>query len=210
MLVVPLVVPRVCMALDKLRAADPKKFQTYAQLALAIAVLAITIIGIPLAAALGIGYAALLVLLFGWGAVVGHALLGERFFERFKGGAATLMQAVVWGLAAMTGARILSDLVHVVPGFGFLGGTVRFAIVVVVAVITTIGAGALVLAEHRRRTVQDWWRGGEGRWWHRRRTPAPAHVEVTPVMTTPAPAPAFANPAAHTAWPRYSCSLRPA
>ena len=126
-------------------------------LALVIAVLCITIIGIPLAAAVAVGYCAFFVLAALWGTIVGYGVLGQRIYPRFKGGTATLLQALLWGGIALHAMRIASDLFHVVPLFGFVGGLFTFVHFVLLATLGTLGAGALVRGEYQRRSLQNWW-----------------------------------------------------
>lgn len=126
-------------------------------LALVIALLCITIIGIPLAAAVAVGYAAFFVIASLWGSVVGYGVLGRRLYPRFKGGEATLMQSVLWGAVALHGLRIASDLLHIVPLFGFVGGLLTAMHFVALITLGTLGAGALVRGEYQRRSLQTWW-----------------------------------------------------
>jgi hypothetical protein len=126
-------------------------------LALVIALLCITIIGIPLAAAVALAYAAFFFLASLWGVIVGYAVLGHRLYPRLKGGQATLMQAVLWGAVALHGLRIASDLFHIVPLFGFLGGLLTAIHFVAIFALGTLGAGALVRGEYQRRSLQTWW-----------------------------------------------------
>jgi len=126
-------------------------------LALVIAVLCITIIGIPLAMAVALGYAAFFVLATLWGSVVGYGVLGHRLYPRFKGGQATLLQSVLWGGIALHALRIAGDLFKVVPVFGFVGGLLTFVYFVLLVTLGTLGAGALVRGEYQRRSLQTWW-----------------------------------------------------
>lgn len=126
-------------------------------LALVIALLCITIIGIPLAAAVAVAYAAFFILASLWGSVVGYGVLGSRLFPRFKNAQPDLLQAVIWGGVAIHGLRIAGDLLHVVPLFGILGGLFTFMHFVLAVTLGTLGAGALVRGEYRRRSVQNWW-----------------------------------------------------
>ena len=126
-------------------------------LALVIAVLCITIIGIPLAAAVAVGYCAFFVLAGLWGAVVGYGVLGQHIHARFKGGPATLLRSLIWGGIALQGLRIASDLFHVIPLFGFVGGLLTFVHFVLFVTLATLGAGALVRGEYQRRSLQNWW-----------------------------------------------------
>jgi hypothetical protein len=126
-------------------------------LALVMALLCITIIGIPLAAAVAVAYVAFFVLAGLWGSIVGYGVLGGRLYPRFRQGTASLMQAVVWGAIALHGLRIAADLFHIVPLFGFLGGLLKFMYFVIALALGTLGAGALVRGEYRRRSLQNWW-----------------------------------------------------
>lgn len=126
-------------------------------LAIAVAILCITIIGIPLALAALLGYAAFIAIAMIWGSIVGYTLLGDHVFTRFKGSKPTLLRAALWGVAAVLGLRIVADILNVVPLFGFFGGLVRVIGIAASAVLATLGAGALVRGEYQRRTVQTWW-----------------------------------------------------
>jgi hypothetical protein len=126
-------------------------------LALVIAVLCITIIGIPLAAAVALAYCGFFVLAALWGTVVGYGLLGRRIYPRFRDGSATLFQSLLWGGIALHGMRIASDAFHVVPVFGFVGGLLTLIHFILVVSLGTLGAGALVRGEYQRRSLQTWW-----------------------------------------------------
>lgn len=126
-------------------------------LALVMALLCITIIGIPLAVAVALAYAAFFVVAGTWGAVVGYGILGHRLYPKFKGGQATLIQAVLWGGIALQGLRLASDFFHIVPLFGFVGGILTAFHVIGALVLGTLGAGALVRGEYDRRSLQTWW-----------------------------------------------------
>ena len=155
-------------------------------LALVIAVLCITIIGIPLAAAVAVAYAAFFVLATLWGTIVGFGVLGHRLYPRFKGGQATLITAVLWGGVALGGLRIAGDLLHVVPVFGFVGGLLKFVHFVVLAALGTLGAGALVRGEYQRRSLQTWWQ--------RMRPPGAPRTDMPPRYDVPPPPPPPPSP----------------
>jgi hypothetical protein len=150
-------------------------------LALVIAILCITIIGIPLAAAVAVAYAAFFILSALWGSVVGYGVLGGRLFPRFKNAQPNLLQAVIWGGVAIHGLRIAGDLLHVVPLFGILGGLFSFMHFVLAVALGTLGAGALVRGEYRRRSVQNWWA--------RMRPPTGAPGDMPPTPPPPPPPP---------------------
>ena len=126
-------------------------------LAIAMALLCITIIGIPLAAAVAVGYVAFFVVAAFWGAVVGYTLIGRQVHARLKGPVPSLAVAAIWGVIAVQALRVGAALFHIVPFFGFVGGLVKVVYIVVSIVLFTLGAGALVLSEYRNRTIQDWW-----------------------------------------------------
>ena len=149
-------------------------------LALVIAVLCITIIGIPLAAAVAVGYCAFFMLAGLWGTVVGYGVMGQLVFRRFKGGPPTLLQSLIWGAFALHSLRIASDLFHVVPLLGFVGGLLTFVQFVLFACLATLGAGALVRGEYQRRSLQNWWS---------RMRPAGATRNDVPPPPPPPPAP---------------------
>jgi len=157
-------------------------------LALVIALLCITIIGIPLAAAVAVGYVAFFVVAAVWGAVVGYALLGGELHQRFKGSAPTIVRAAIWGVVAVVGLRVVASLFHIVPLFGFVGGLVKFVAGALTVLLATLGAGALVRSEYLRRTVQDWWNRA------RPNIPGQRRADMPPTMHTadavpPPPAP---------------------
>jgi hypothetical protein len=150
-------------------------------MALVVAVLCITIIGIPLAVAVAVGYCAFFVLAALWGVVVGYGVLGQRLYPRFKGGTATLLQSLVWGAIALQGIRIVGDLFHVVPLFGFVGGLLTFIHFVLALLLGTLGAGALVRGEYQRRSLQNWW--------SRMRPAGTSRNDVPPPPSPPPPPP---------------------
>ncbi len=126
-------------------------------LAIAMVLLCITIIGIPLAAAVAVGYVAFFVVTTFWGCVVGSTLIGRLVHARFRGPVPSLAVAVIWGVLSLQGLRIGAELFNVIPFFGFVGGLVKVVYMLVSLVLVTLGAGALVLSEYRNRTLQNWW-----------------------------------------------------
>jgi len=156
-------------------------------LAIVMAILCITIIGIPIAAAAAVAYVAFFIVAGVWGSVVGYALIGRQLHSRLKGGAVTLVGAAMWGVVALHGLRIIGDVFHVVPLFGFLGGLFTFVSIAVGAVLATFGAGALARSEYRRRTVQNWWQRARPRKDARDdEFPAPARARVDAAPTASA------------------------
>lgn len=167
---------------------------------IAAALLCITIIGIPLALAAILGLGLFFAIAVIWGTISGFALLGGQVFTRFKGGEPTLLRAAIWGVVCVVGLRILSDVLHILPLFGFLGGLVSFIRYVLWAILMTLGAGALVRAEYQRRTVQSWWQQSQ---FNRRRAtgvddypPPPPGAAPTSASVPPPPPPAASPPSA--------------
>ena len=154
-------------------------------LALVVALLCITIIGIPVAIAALVAYVALMVLLVVWGAVVGYALLGQRLHQQFKGAPATLLASAIWGLAALYALRLVADMFHFVPAFGLLGGLIKFVAIAGSMLLTTFGAGALVRSEYNRRTVQNWWRRARPGSIKREDSPPPSPPPAPPAPGDP-------------------------
>lgn len=166
--------------------------------AIAAALLCITIIGIPLAIAALVGLALFFAIAVIWGTISGFALLGGQVFTRFKGGEPTLLRAAIWGVICVVGLRVLSDVLHILPLFGFLGGLVSFIRYVLWAILMTLGAGALVRAEYQRRTVQSWWQQSQ---FNRRRAtgmddypPPPPQASAGATQAAPPPPPAPQSP----------------
>ena len=157
--------------------------------ALVSAVLCITIVGIPLAIALLLGYFVLLGLLLVWGATVGCALLGERLAARQAAVPPTLVRIAVTGVLALLGAILIGDLLHLIPVIGFIGTLVKVVAWAAFVWLTLFGAGAMIRSEIQRGSLQDWWR--------RIRpakvpvhTPATsAHASAAEVVPEPSPAP---------------------
>ena len=154
-------------------------------LALVMAVLCITFIGIPLAVAVAVAYFAFFCLAAVWGVIVGYGVLGQRIYPRFKSGVPTLLQSLIWGGIALHALRIASHLFHVVPVFGFVGGLLTFVHFVLIVLLGTLGAGALVRGEYQRRSLQNWWS---------RMRPAGAPRNDMPPPPPPPPPPAPPSP----------------
>jgi len=159
-------------------------------LALVIALLCITIIGIPLAAAVAVGYVAFFVVAAVWGTVVGYTLLGGELHQRIKGSAPTIVRAAIWGVVAVVGLRTVGSLFHVLPIFGFVGGLVKFVAAAMTVLLATLGAGSLVRSEYLRRTVQDWWNRARPNIPGQRRGDGPSTMHTGDSVPPPPPPPA--------------------
>jgi hypothetical protein len=125
-------------------------------LCLVVAILCITIIGIPVALAALFAYGVLLVVLLMWGFVVGAAWLGRQI-DRQAGG--TLLRHAIIGAVAIIGTRAFGHLLGVIPFLGFLGGFLRVVSWIVSSIVGTLGAGALLRSEFASGMLGRWWRG---------------------------------------------------
>jgi hypothetical protein len=163
-------------------------------LCLVVAILCITIIGIPVALAALFAYGVLLVVLMLWGWVVGAAWLGRQI-DRQAGG--TLMRHAMIGGAAIIGMRAVGHLFGVVPFFGFFGGFLRVISWISSGIIGTLGMGALLRSEFASGILGRWWRG-----WRAAPVPAGAMlVPSGPVSAPPLSSGEFAPPPAPPAPP---------
>jgi hypothetical protein len=151
-------------------------------LCLVVAILCITIIGIPVALAALVAYALLLMLLLLWGFVVGAAWLGGHLPRGPGGMEITPMRAAVTGAVLIIGGRALGHLLHAVPGIGVLGGFIVVISWITSSLVGTLGAGALLRSEFATGVVGRWWRG----------TRTPRAQFATP--GAPAPAAGYAAP----------------
>jgi len=149
-------------------------------LALVIAILCITIIGIPLALIALLGYFVFFALLVLWGYAVGAAGLGERLLERRGETNPSLTRAAVAGVIAIGGLAIIGSALKwldFLPLMGLLSGLVAATVVLGTIVLTSMGAGAWMHTEFTTGTLGRWWRGSSGRM---RRTPPPEGPATPP------------------------------
>ena len=127
-------------------------------LCLVVAILCITIIGIPVALAALFAYGVLLVVLVLWGFVVGAAWLGRQI-DHSQTGAGSLLRHALIGTLVVIGMRSIGHLFGVVPFLGFLGGFLRVVSWIVSGIIITLGAGSLLRSEFASGLLGRWWRG---------------------------------------------------
>ena len=158
-----------------------------------VAILCITIIGIPIALAVVLAYVLGMMLLVLWGYVVGAAVLGERLSRQLGRSAASLTLMAAWGIVAVTSIRVVGHLFGGLPMGGFPGGMLVLLATVLGCALTTIGAGALLRTQWRRETLDQWWPG-------RAAAPAGGAPPTPPSAPPPAapPAPGGAPPPAWT------------
>ncbi len=163
-------------------------------LALVVAILCITIIGIPLALAVLLGYVLTLLLLAVWGYVVGTAVLGERLARQLGRPAPSLTLMAVWGIVALTAIRVVGHLFGGIPMGGAAGGMLVVLSTVLAGVLVTIGAGALLRTQARRDVLGRWWTGARTA-----PTPAPAGGASPPGpgATPPPPPPPPVSPGSY-------------
>ena len=175
-------------------------------LALLVAFLCITIIGIPLAFAALLGYALFFMVFGAWGFIVGAGGLGAAIAGRQDGAAAGataagamtpagIRRAVLVGTAVLAGSLVLATLLGLPRMLGPLRGLgIALCVITVITMcLTTLaGGGAWLRSEFQT--------GMLGRWWQRRRVAGVGTVPpVPPPVASPPPAPsppsAFEPPA---------------
>ena len=165
-------------------------------LCLVVAILCITIIGIPVAIAALLGYILLIFVVLFWGFIVGATWLGSqtggRPFTIPPGGATTLRYALI-GTTAVIGLRALGHLIGMIPFFGFLGGFLVVVGWILSWTVGTLGAGALLRSEFASGHLGRWWRGRSA---HHPVVPTPAPAaapgivpaNMPPIASAPSPA----------------------
>jgi Polymer-forming cytoskeletal len=128
-------------------------------LALVVAILCITIIGIPVAIAALMAYALFLIVLTFWGFIVGAAWLSGQV-----GGTIgkTLLYLALTGTLLIVGMRAIGHLIGVAPFLGFLGGMIVVVGWCLSGAATTLGAGALLRSEFASGQLGMWWRRWRG------------------------------------------------
>jgi len=142
-------------------------------LSLVVAILCITIIGIPLAIVALLGYFVFFALLVLWGYAVGAAALGERLLQRRGETNPGLARSAVAGVIAIGGVSIIASVLKwmdVIPLVGVLSGLITATVVLGSIVLMSMGAGAWMRTEFTTGTLGRWWRGSGNRL---RRTPPP-------------------------------------
>jgi hypothetical protein len=166
-------------------------------LCMLVALLCITIIGIPLAIGALFGYFAFLGVLWMWGFVIGAAAIGERLTSRGAVAAmpgvpasavagvapapaeapvapSGLTRAALSGVLIICGAVLLGSIFHRI-GLGAIGTLLIVLSWITFSGVTMIGAGAWLRAEFQAGTLTRLWG-------HRRKAgaPAPAAAAATP------------------------------
>ena len=148
-------------------------------LALVVAILCITIIGIPLAIAVLLGYVLAIVLLVVWGYVVGAAVLGERIARQLGRSVPSLTLMAVWGVVSLTVIKVVGHLFGGIPMGGAAGGMLVVLAAVITGVLMTVGAGSLLCTQLRRDSLSRLWPGARAAVGHAS-GPAPAAAPAAP------------------------------
>jgi hypothetical protein len=171
-------------------------------LAFVVALLCITLVGIPVALGALIAYAGLLVILAGWGVVVGYAALGHRFARGSGRPGGSLTRSAILGAFIVHILLVMGNMLHLIPFMGGFGTLVRVLGIVGYSVLVLLGVGALLRSKFGQGPAGRWWPpqhlfgslGGDataaaagGAWWAPGGAPAPA--PPSPAMTPMAPPP---------------------
>jgi hypothetical protein len=177
-------------------------------LCMLVALLCITIIGIPLAIGALFGYFAFLGVLWMWGYVIGAAAIGERLTRRSAAVASVgtmpgvtpeaatasapsgLTRAALSGVLLISGAGLLGSLFHL-TGLGAIGTLLKVLSWITFSGVTLVGAGAWLRAEFQAGTLARLWGRRKGN----EQTTA-ASAATPPVATPESGASAVASPPA--------------
>lgn len=125
-------------------------------LALVVAILCITIIGIPVAIGVLFAYVGLLIVGGGWGYVVGATALGERLSTR-GGVRPTLMRSAITGVLAIQGTMVVTAMLGGLPIIGWMASLVFVIVMVTFSVVTLLGIGALIRSKFGLGPQAVWW-----------------------------------------------------
>ncbi|NOT32815.1 MAG: polymer-forming cytoskeletal protein [Candidatus Eisenbacteria bacterium] len=126
-------------------------------LAIAMVILVVTIIGIPVAIGAFFTYIALIILVAGWGYVVGAAALGERVAANRGQAAPTLLRSAITGIVIIQGAMLVSEMLHHMPLLGWIGGILWVLAMVAYSGVALLGIGAIVRSKFGQGEGGQWW-----------------------------------------------------
>lgn len=131
-------------------------------LALVMALLCITIVGIPLALAALVGYLLFFAVFWIFGLVVGATVIGERIAANRGVPAMPVWQSALLGVLLVGGARFLGRLFEItgVPGLDGLGKVLVVLTILAAIVLGTMGGGAWLKWEFSEGLFGRW----RGRW----------------------------------------------
>lgn len=151
-------------------------------LALVVAILCITIIGIPLALIALLGYFVFFALLLLWGYAVGTAALGARLLERRGETSPSLVRSAAVGVIVVGALAILGSVLRwldFLPLMGVLSALAKAMVILAFIILTSMGAGAWLHTEFTTGTLGRWWRGSGNRM-RRNPPPPPAGPDAPP------------------------------
>lgn len=157
-------------------------------LAVVMVLLAITLIGIPLAVAAALGYALFYVVFALFGLTIGAAVVGEWLAARRGGGPMPVWRYALFGVLLLAGIQFVGRLFEVVGVFGFHGlGTLLSVLAATAgAVLALIGGGAWLKWEFTEGLFGQW----RGRWQGRNGRTVTAAAPAGPAPPPPPPPPA--------------------
>ena len=167
-------------------------------LALVVALLCITIIGIPLALAALLGYVLFLGMLFVWGYAVGAAVIGGQLSKRAQHTAVagvapqpepSLQRSAAMGVLVLGGTAVIAQIMKSLGGVLYgLRAFIHVITIIFACLLTTAGAGAWLRAEFMTGTLGVWWRGrrlGGGGGPGIPVPPSPVPPPASPMASTP-------------------------
>jgi len=159
-------------------------------LALVMALLCITIVGIPLALAALVGYLLFFAVFWIFGLTVGAVVIGEWIAAKRGKPAMPLRESALLGVLVVAGAGFVGSLFAIVgvPGLGGLGKLTVFLSVVALVFMGLMGGGAWLKWEFTEGVFGRW----RGRWEGRNA----ARVPPAPYGPPAAAAPTVSQPAA--------------
>jgi hypothetical protein len=174
-------------------------------LCLVVAILCLTIIGMPLGIAALLGYGVFLGLMFVWGYAVAAAGVGEWVLKRRThsslGASGVMMtpepslthKAVV-GVLVISGSGLVGQVLQTLffaPPLQGLGTFIAVVSIVAGGLATTFGAGAWLRTEITTGTLSRWWGGRKSGG----AQPAPMPAQAAPAWpSAPPSAPSYAPP----------------
>ena len=137
-------------------------------LAVVIVLLAITLIGIPLAVVAVLGYALFYVVFAVFGLTIGATVVGEWLATRRGAAAMPVWRYALFGVLLLGGVRFVGRMFEIVGVFGFhaLGTLLSVLAVTAVAILAMIGGGAWLKWEFTEGLFGQWrgrWQGRNGR-----------------------------------------------
>jgi hypothetical protein len=169
-------------------------------LALVVALLCITIIGIPVALAALLAYFLFLFVVWVWGYVIAASVVGQWALGRRSPAVAgaipppapSILRGALIGVLILSGAAFVGRLLQAAGPLGGIGTLIGVLSWIAFALAVLLGSGAWIRSELETGTLMRWWRGNQ---WGRSKAPAPAPAAAAPPSPEPPPVPpAYAPP----------------